>query len=143
MSEPYLWIKTLHILAVISWMAGMLYLPRLFVYHALSAGEPGQAQTFIVMERRLMRMIMLPALLVTWATGLLLAVKGGYLHAGWFHAKFLLVIFLSALHGYFAWIRKSLADGTNRHGAGFFRILNEAPTVLMAGIVFLAVFKPF
>ncbi len=143
MINLYLWIKVLHILAIISWMAGMLYLPRLFVYHAEAPQGSPQARTFVVMERRLMRAIMLPALLATWATGIMLAVQAGFLRAGWFHAKFALVIALSALHGYFAILRKDLAEETNRHGARFFRIVNEAPTVLMAAVVILVVFKPF
>ncbi len=143
MSNPYLWLKVLHILAVISWMAGMLYLPRLFVYHVEAPHGSGQAQTFVTMERRLMRAIMLPALLVTWITGLTLAVQAGFLHAGWFHTKFALVIALSALHGYFAKISKDLAEDRNRRGSRFFRIVNEVPAILMAGIVILVVFKPF
>ncbi|MGQ0446041.1 MAG: protoporphyrinogen oxidase HemJ [Beijerinckiaceae bacterium] len=143
MSNLYLSIKVLHILAIISWMAGMLYLPRLFVYHAEAPKGSPQAKTFVAMERRLMRAIMLPALLAAWATGLMLAVQAGYLNAGWFHAKFALVIVLSALHGYFAKLRKNLAEETNRHGSRFFRIINEAPAVLVAAIVFLVVFKPF
>ncbi|MGA7384988.1 MAG: protoporphyrinogen oxidase HemJ [Methylocella sp.] len=143
MSNLYLWIKVLHILAIIAWMAGMLYLPRLFVYHAEAPQGSPQARTFVVMERRLMRAIMLPALLVTWATGLTLAVQAGFLHAGWFHSKLALVIVLSALHGYFARLRRDLAEETNRHGPRFFRIVNEVPAVLMAGIVILAVLKPF
>jgi protoporphyrinogen IX oxidase len=143
MSNLYLGIKVLHILAFISWMAGMLYLPRLFVYHAESPQGSPQARIFVVMERRLMRVIMLPALLVTWLSGLALALQAGFLHAGWFHAKLTLVIALSGLHGYFARVRKDLADGTNRHDSRFFRITNEAPTVLMAAIVILVIFKPF
>lgn len=143
MISLYLWIKVLHILAIISWMAGMLYLPRLFVYHVEAPKGSPQARTFVVMERRLMRGIMLPALIVTWASGLILAVHAGFLHAGWFHAKFALVIVLSALHGYFAKLRKDLSEETNRHSSRFFRIVNETPTVLMAGIVILVVFKPF
>ena len=139
----YLWLKALHVIAVISWMAGMLYLPRLFVYHAEAPKGSPQARTFVVMESRLMRAIMLPALLVTWITGLTLAVQTGILHEGWFHAKLALVIALSALHGYFAKVRKDLAEETNRHDSRFFRIINEAPTVLMAGIVILVVFKQF
>jgi protoporphyrinogen IX oxidase len=143
MSNAYLWIKALHILAVISWMAGMLYLPRLFVYHAEAPRGSPQALTFAVMEQRLKRVIMLPAMLVTWATGLTLAVHACFLNQGWFHAKFALVIGLSALHGYFGKVQKDLAEETNRHGSRFFRIVNEVPTVLMAGIVILVVFKPF
>jgi protoporphyrinogen IX oxidase len=143
MSNVYLSLKVVHILAVISWMAGMLYLPRLYVYHAESGQDSPQAQTFIVMERRLMRVIMLPAVLVTWATGMVLAVQGGFLTEGWFHAKLLLVIGLTALHGYFGAVRKSFAETKNRHDARFFRAINELPTVLMVGIVILVVFKPF
>jgi putative membrane protein len=142
MSNAFLWIKVLHILAIISWMAGMLYLPRLFVYHAEAPRGSPQALTFAVMEQRLMQVIMLPAMLVTWATGLTLAVHAGFLNEGWFHAKFALVIGLSALHGYFGKVRKDLAEETNRHGSRFFRIVNEVPTILMAGIVILVVFKP-
>jgi protoporphyrinogen IX oxidase len=142
MSNVYLALKVVHILAVISWMAGMLYLPRLFVYHAESGPESPQAKTFIVMERRLMRVIMLPALIVTWATGLTLAVQGGYIGAGWFHGKLLLVIGLTALHGYLGRLRKSLAEAKDRHDARFFRIINEVPTILMVGIVALVIFKP-
>ena len=143
MSNLYLWLKVLHIAAVISWMAGMLYLPRLFVYHAEAPEGSPQARTFVLMESRLMRAIMLPALLVTWITGLTLAVQAGFLHEGWFHAKFALVIALSALHGYFAKVRKDFAEDANRRGARFFRVVNEAPAVLMAGILILVVFKPF
>jgi protoporphyrinogen IX oxidase len=143
MNNLYLWTKVLHILAIISWMAGMLYLPRLFVYHAEAPQGSPQARTFVVMERRLMRIVMLPALLLAWATGLMLAVQADVLHAGWFHAKFALAIVLSALHGYFARLRKGLAEARNRHSPRFFRIINEAPTVLMAGIVILVVLKPF
>ena len=143
MSNLYLWLKVLHILAIISWMAGMLYLPRLFVYHVEAPKGSPQAGTFVVMERRLLRAIMLPALLVTWITGLTLVVQTGFLHAGWFHAKFVLVIALSALHGYFAKVRKDLAEETNQHGSRFFRIVNEAPAVLMTGIVILVVVKTF
>jgi protoporphyrinogen IX oxidase len=143
MSNGYLWIKVLHILAVISWMAGMLYLPRLFVYHAEAPRGSQQARTFAVMESRLMGAIMLPAMLVTWATGLTMAIRAGFLHEGWFQAKFALVIVLSALHEYFSKLRKDLAEDTSAHHPRFFRIVNEVPTILMAGIVFLVVIKPF
>lgn len=143
MSNAYLWIKVVHILAIIAWMAGMLYLPRLFVYHAEAPSGSPQARTFAVMERRLMRAIMLPALLAAWASGVTLAIKAGFLHEGWFHAKFALVIVMSGLHGYFAKIRTNLADGTNRHSPRYFRFVNEVPTLLMAAIVILVVVKPF
>jgi protoporphyrinogen IX oxidase len=143
MSNAYLWLKVLHILAVISWMAGMLYLPRLFVYHAESPQDSPQAKTFVLMEARLVRVILLPAMLVTWATGITLALKSGFFSAGWLHAKLALVIALSALHGYFAKVRKDFAEERNRRGSGFYRSLNEVPTVLMVGIVILVIFKPF
>jgi protoporphyrinogen IX oxidase len=146
MSNVDLWLKVLkvlHILAVISWMAGMLYLPRLFVYHAESPPGSPQAKIFMVMEARLMRVIVRPAMLVTWATGITLALKGALFSAGWLHAKLALVIALSALHGYFAKLRKDLAEERNRRGPVFYRSLNEVPTVLMAGIVILVIFKPF
>ncbi|HUI20296.1 MAG TPA: protoporphyrinogen oxidase HemJ [Methylocella sp.] len=143
MSNSYLWIKFIHVLAFISWMAGMLYLPRLFVYHAEAPRGSVQARTFAVMEGRLMRVIMLPAMLVTWASGLTLAVQAGFLLQGWFHAKFALVIALSGLHGYFGKLRKDLAAEIDVHESRFFRVMNEIPTVLMVGIVFLVVFKPF
>lgn len=139
----YLWIKALHVLAIISWMVGMLYLPRLFVYHVdVPAGSP-QALTFATMEKRLQRFIMLPALIVTWVTGLTLAVQGAWFKAGWLHGKLLLVVLLTGLHGYLAAERKRLAIGKSRHDARFFRIINEVPTLLLIGIVILVVVKPF
>ncbi len=143
MSGAYLWIKALHIIAVIAWMAGMLYLPRLFVYHAGAAPGSELAATFALMERRLLRIIMLPAMIVTWLAGLALASLGGFWGAGWLHGKLALVILMSALHGFFSVEQKKLAAGTSRRTARFFRVLNEAPTILLIGIVFLVVIKPF
>jgi putative membrane protein len=142
-SGLYLWIKAAHILAVIAWMAGMLYLPRLFVYHAGAAPGSELAATFATMERRLLRFIMLPALIVTWISGLTLAAEAGFFSAGWLHGKLALVLLMSALHGYFSVTQKKLAAGRNEKSAAFFRILNEAPTILMIGIVILVVIKPF
>jgi putative membrane protein len=139
----YLWIKALHVLAVISWMAGMLYLPRLFVYHAGAAPGSELAKTFVTMERRLQRFIMLPALIVAWLTGLTLAAEAGFFRAGWLHWKLALVILMTAIHGYLGVARKNFANGTNTKDARFFRILNEAPTLLLIGIVVLVVIKPF
>lgn len=139
----YPWLKAVHIIAVISWMAGMLYLPRLFVYHC--EAEPGskQSETFKVMERRLLTMIVNPAMIATWALGLWLAWDGGWLDAGWFHAKLALVVVLSGVHGMFSrWVRDFAAD-RNRHAQKFYRIVNEVPTLLMIAIVILAVVKPF
>jgi len=144
----YEWIKALHIIAVIAWMAGMLYLPRLFVYHC--AAEPGsvQSETFKVMERRLLRAIINPAMIATWVFGLWLAWLGpdsryGWFASGWLWAKIILVLALSAVHGLLARWRKDFAQDRNRHSEKFYRIINEVPTVLMILIVLLVVLKPF
>jgi protoporphyrinogen IX oxidase len=144
----YEWIKAFHIIAVIAWMAGMLYLPRLFVYHC--AAEPGsvQSETFKVMERRLLRAIINPAMVTTWVFGLALAWLGpdsryGWFASGWLWAKIILVLALSAGHGLLARWRKDFAQDRNRHSQRFYRIINEVPTVLMILIVLLVVLKPF
>ena len=142
-AAAYDWLKAFHLIAVIAWLAGMLYLPRLFVYHC--AAEPGsrQSETFKVMERRLLKAIINPAMIATWILGLWLAWTGGWLHAGWFHAKLVLVLILSGVHGLFArWVKDFAAD-RNRRSAGFYRLMNEVPTLLMIGIVILAIVKPF
>jgi putative membrane protein len=139
----YLWIKAFHVVAVIAWMAGMLYLPRLFVYHC--DAEPGskQSETFKIMERRLLRAIMLPAMIVTWVLGLGLVYEGGWIRDGWFHGKLLLVLAMSALHGVFSrWVKNFAAD-KNTHSHKFYRIINEVVTVLLIAIVVLVVVKPF
>jgi protoporphyrinogen IX oxidase len=142
----YLWLKALHIIAVISWMAGMLYLPRLFVYHCAAAPGSAQSETFKVMERRLLKAIINPAMIATWLFGLSmiwLMGKDAFLAAYWLHAKLALVIALSGLHGFFVrWVKQFAAD-QNRHTAKFYRIVNEIPTVLMIAIVILVVVKPF
>ena len=136
-------LKALHIVAVIAWMAGLLYLPRLYVYHAdVPAGSP-QSETFKVMERRLLRAIMNPAMIAVWVFGLLLAWQGNWWLAGWWHAKFALVLVLTLVHHLYALWRKDFAADRNRRPARFFRWWNEVPTLLMIAIVFLAVLKPF
>ena len=139
----YLWFKALHIIAIIAWMAGMLYLPRLFVYHcAAPVGSP-QSETFKVMERRLLYAIINPAMVASWILGLWLAYDGGFFRSGWFHAKLALVLALSAMHGFMVrWVR-DFANDQNRHSEKFYRIINEVPTLLMIGIVLLVVLKPF
>ena len=139
----YDWLKAFHLIAAIAWMAGMLYLPRLFVYHC--EAEPGsrQSETFKTMERRLLKAIINPAMIATWGLGLWLAWTGPYLTAGWLHAKLALVLILSGVHGLFArWVKDFAAD-RNRRSAAFYRIVNEVPTLLMIGIVILAIVKPF
>jgi protoporphyrinogen IX oxidase len=139
----YLWLKALHVIAIIAWMAGMLYLPRLFVYHCVAAPGSVQSETFKVMERRLLRAIMNPAMVASWVLGLWLAWSGNWFSAPWFHGKLALVIAMSGVHGMLArWTRDFAAD-RNRHSQKFFRIMNEVPTLLMIGIVILVVVKPF
>ena len=139
----YLSIKALHVLAVMSWMAGLLYLPRLFVYHAGVVVTSEQARLFEVMEFRLHRYIMTPALIVSWITGLYLVISAGFFVAPWLHGKLLLVVAMTGVHGYLGVLRKAFAAGSNQHSGRFYRILNEVPTLLMIGIVVLVVVKPF
>ena len=141
----YEWLRALHILAVISWMAGMLYLPRLFVYHADCEAGSDMSETFKIMERRLLKFIMTPAMAVSWILGLaMLYANPGMLEgAGWMHAKLLLVVLMSGAHGVLSkHVRKFVRD-ENEKSAKYFRILNEVPTVLMIGIVIFAVVQPF
>jgi protoporphyrinogen IX oxidase len=144
----YAWIKAFHIIAVIAWMAGMLYLPRLFVYHCAAEKGSVQSETFKVMERRLLRGIINPAMIATWVFGLWLAWLGpdsrfGWFASGWLQAKIALVLALSAVAGLLArWVKDFAAD-RNRHTQRFYRIINEVPTLLMIFIVLLAVLKPF
>ncbi|MCJ8144427.1 protoporphyrinogen oxidase HemJ [Ancylobacter sp. A5.8] len=139
----YDWIKALHVIAVISWMAGMLYLPRLMVYHC--SAEPGsvQSETFKVMERRLLKAIINPAMVVTWVAGLWMAWEAGWYTAPWFHAKIALVLAMSGFHGALSrWVKDFAAD-RNIRPARFYRIANEVPTLLMIAIVILVIVKPF
>ncbi|MGE0196590.1 MAG: protoporphyrinogen oxidase HemJ [Methylocystis sp.] len=138
----YLWIKALHVIAIISWMAGLLYLPRHFVYHA-SAGADALSETFKMMERRLYRYIMTPAMLVAWLTGLYLAVDSGALSSGWFHAKATLVVLLTAAHIHDGALMRRFAEDANIHSPRYYRIVNELPTLLMIGVVILVIVKPF
>ena len=125
----YPWLKALHVIAIIAWMAGMLYLPRLFVYHC--EAEPGsqQSETFKVMERRLLLAIINPAMVASWALGLWLAWDGGWYAAGWFQAKLACVLAMSAVHGFFVRCVRDFATDQNRHSQKFYRIINEVPTL--------------
>ncbi|GLS17254.1 membrane protein [Labrys miyagiensis] len=136
-------VKAGHIIAVIAWMAGMLYLPRLFVYHAEAQKGSIQSETFKVMERRLLKAIINPAMIMTWIFGLLLVWSSGFYVAGWFHTKLLLVVILSGVHGWFSKLTKDFANDRNVRPAKFYRMINEIPTVLMILIVLLVVVKPF
>lgn len=142
----YLLVKSLHIMAVIAWMAGLFYLPRLFVYHA--DAEPGSelSETFKVMERRLLKAIMTPAMLVSWVLGLWLGFGSGALDwssAYWLHGKLFCVVLLTVFHMALAKWRKDFESNRNMHSARFYRIINEVPTLLMAAIVVLVIMRPF
>jgi putative membrane protein len=139
----YEWIKALHVIAVIAWMAGMLYLPRLFVYHCEAEIGSKQSETFKVMERRLLRAIINPAMVVTWGAGLWLALESEHYRSGWMQAKFVLVLILSAVHGLLVRWTRQFAEDRNTHSQKFYRVINEIPTLLMIGIVILVVVKPF
>jgi putative membrane protein len=139
----YEWLKALHIIALIAWMAGMLYLPRLFVYHCEADPGSRQSETFKVMERRLLRAIMNPAMIATWVFGLWLALSGGWFAAPWLHVKLALVVVLSGVHGMLSRIVRDFAADRNRRSQRFYRIINEVPTALMILIVLVAVLKPF
>ena len=142
-STLYLWLKALHIIAAIAWMVGMLYLPRLFVYHCEAEAGSRQSETFKVMERRLLQAIINPAMVATWVLGLWLAWDAGLYRSGWLHAKLALVLAMSAMHGMFVRYVRDFADDRNRHTQRFYRIVNEVPTLLMIAIVILVVVKPF
>jgi protoporphyrinogen IX oxidase len=137
------WVKAVHVIAIVAWMAGMLYLPRLFVYHAEAPKGSDVSATFKVMERRLLKAIINPAMILVFLTGFTLVYLTGDWREGWWQAKFVLVLGLAGLHGYFARCVRTFAEDANERAPRFYRILNEAPTVLMILIVVLAVVKPF
>ncbi len=139
----YLWIKALHIISMVAWMAGMLYLPRLFVYHCeVEPGSP-ESERFKAMERRLLRLITNPAMIATWVFGITLVVITRADRQHWFQLKFLLVLAMSGVHGLYARWRRDFAKDANKHPARFYRMWNEVPTALLIVIVILAVVKPF
>ncbi len=142
----YLYIKAFHIIAVISWMAGMLYLPRLFVYHANKNNTKEMNETFELMEKRLLKYIMNPAMILTWALGIVL-IFSPLINFGpnslWLSIKMILVVIMSGIHGYFGYCRKALIKNNTFYSQKFFRFLNEAPTVLLIIIIILVVVKPY
>jgi protoporphyrinogen IX oxidase len=141
----YPWLKSLHIIAMVSWMAGLLYLPRLFVYHAMAPIGSGRSETFKVMERRLERAIMRPALALTLFSGAFLAATPGIVdwRQGWIWAKLACVAGLLAFHALCISWQRAFAGDRNRHSSGFFRVANELPTAALIAIVLLVVAKPF
>lgn len=146
MSLAYLYVKAFHVIAVIAWMVGIFYLPRLYVYHLTA--EPGsrQDETFKTMEARLLHIIMTPAMIVSWILGLVLIFgfhAGNFRTDGWLHGKLGLVLLLTGYHFLLAKWRRDFAAGRNAHSARFYRIINEVPTLLMIGVVILVIVKPF
>ena len=142
-ADAYLWIKSIHVIAVIAWMAGMLYLPRLFVYHCATSPGSETSETFKIMERRLLRFIINPAMVVTWIAGLWMAWEIFGFRGGWLHAKLSLVVLMSGLHGYLSKATRLFAEDRNTKSAKHWKIINEVPTVLMIFIVILVIVKPF
>ncbi len=138
----YEWIKAFHVIAIISWMAGMLYLPRLFVYHCEAEIGSKQSETFKVMERRLFKAIINPAMMVAWGLGLYMMWAHHWYSLGWFQGKLALVIAMSAIHGFFARRVRDFAADRNTKSQKFYRIINEVVTILMVGIVILVIVKP-
>ena len=141
--DLYLWIKALHIIAVISWMAGLLYLPRLFVYHTDAAAGSAQSETFKVMEQRLYRVIMQPAMGLSWLLGLYLAWSVYGFQGGWLHAKLAFVVLLTGVHHHYGRAVKAFAADQNTRTGRQWRLWNEAPALLMMLIVIMVVVKPF
>ncbi|MDI9848286.1 protoporphyrinogen oxidase HemJ [Rhodoblastus sp. 17X3] len=138
----YLWIKALHVVSIISWMAGLLYLPRLFVYHSDAELKSIQSETFKVMEKRLAHAIMTPAMVMSWISGLFIAIHSGFYSENWFKIKFILAIFMTVFHFYLLNLQTKFNFDNNRHSNRFYRLINEIPTVLMLLIVGLVILKP-
>jgi protoporphyrinogen IX oxidase len=144
LGEAYLWIKALHVIFVIFWMAGLFMLPRFFAYHVEDmARDKAMDQLWQQREARLLRIIINPAMIITWICGLLLAFHGDYWSSAWFLLKFVLVIALSALHGMMAGWRKAFVRGTNSKSSRFFRLMNEIPTLATIPIVILVLVQPW
>jgi len=142
--EYYFWLLSFHIISVISWMAGMFYLPRLFVYHTRLETGSDASEMFKEMERKLMRIIINPAMTATWIFGLALSFGQDSWHAGgWFYIKFAAVTILSGFHGYLSKWRRAFERDENTKSEKFFRVANEVPTILMMLIVFMVFLKPF
>ena len=139
----YAWVLALHIISIISWMVGLLYLPRLFVYHVDAAPGSELSEMFKTMERRLLRAIMTPAMIASWVFGVWLVVLTDAHSEIWFHIKLVLIVLLSASHMAMAKWRKEFASDQNTRSARFYRITNEIPTILMIAIVILVIVKPF
>ena len=142
LSDNIAWLKAFHVIAVIAWMAGMLYLPRLFVYHCDAPVGSAQSQMLKTMEHRLLRVIVNPAMIAVWILGLMLAYLTGAYMESWLQIKFVLVLALSGLHGFFATTVKRFAKDANTRSQRFYRVVNEVPMLLVIAIVILAIVKP-
>ena len=146
LAHIYPWTKALHVISLIAWMAGVFYLPRLYVYHtALTMGSP-ESERFKVMERRLLKQIINPAMIATWLFGLMLVLTPGVIdwaHDGWWHVKFTMVLLMSGFHGAMSKWRREFLEDRNRRSHKFYRIANEVPTILMVIIVIMVIVKPF
>ncbi|MBA5723968.1 CopD family protein [Candidatus Liberibacter sp.] len=141
--QLYLLIKSLHIISIISWMAGLLYMPRIFVYHSSVLPDTTQYKTFEIMEERLLKVIMNPAMILSWVCGLYMIVVKHDSPIGWFRVKMVCTFIISIYHIYLAFVIKDFKNKTLRHGSTYFKIINEIPTVLMILIVFLSIVRPF
>ena len=140
----YLWIKAFHLIAAISWMVGLLYLPRLYVYHAMVEPGSARAETFALMERRLLKAIMTPAMIVTFILGTwMIILNPGLLEEWWFIAKAVMVFIMAGVHGKLSKMRRGLEDGSDVRSDKYYRVWNEVPTVLLIGIVIMVVVQPF
>ncbi len=141
----HLWIKAAHVAAIIAWMAGLFYLPRLFIYHCEVPRGSAESERFKVMERRLLRQIMNPAMIASWVFGLLLVATPGLIdwHAGWWHVKLLAVVLMTGAHGAQSSWRRAFLEDRNTKSARFYRFANEVPTVLMLVIVVMVIVRPF
>jgi len=142
-SDPYNWVKALHVISVISWMAGLLYLPRLYVYHAQAQVGSHQSETFKIMERRLIRAIMTPAMVFTWFFGLWMMYSLDMWTETWVHAKLTAVVLMTISHFFMAKWRRDFEHDRNQRPESFYRVANEAPTLLMIAIVIIVIVKPF
>jgi putative membrane protein len=142
----YLWVKALHVISMIAWMAGMFYLPRLYVYHTMLAPGTTESERFKVMERRLLKQIINPAMISTWLFGTLLVLTPGVVDwagDGWWHVKFTMVLLMSGFHGAMSKWRREFLEDRNRRSHKYYRIANEVPTILMLVIVIMVIVKPF
>ena len=145
LNDAYEWLLAFHVISVIAWMAALLYLPRLFVYHAKAAAGSDTSETFKIMERRLLRMIMNPAMIASYVFGILMMLAPGRIDwsAGWVWVKAAMIVGLTVLHHLYGLWRKDFLADRNRRSAGFYKVLNEAPTILMIVLVIMVVVRPF